>query len=426
MGSGFRPLGMPVKSQFEEYSTAAAVVPDVIAVRKQLEILLAHPLFAHSKRYPVLLKYTVEQTLQGNADSLKERTIGVEAFGRDPSYDVNLDPVVRTTAAEVRKKLVQYYYNPEHADKLIIEFPVGCYVPSFREPEPRQATARLNPGTMPTPSSPNTATSLPLRPVVHPALWFTRLSSHWRIGLAVSLLVLVLASLSFFHMRLQKRPSEIERFWQPTAETPGNITYCLGQTGSLTNSTGGKQASSSLKNSLNISDVTTLARSIGMFTRKNGAFRVVLASEVGLAQLREGPFVLIGAFDNSWTLRITENLPFGFVAGSGVGNIVDRRSGHRQTWTSISSVSGAGFAKDYAILARIHDNVTGQPVIVLAGISAEGTAAAGEVVSNPEFFKSVLQKAPPDWDQRNLEAIIETSVLDGQPGPPKVVTVVSW
>ena len=52
-------------------------------------------LFTHSKRYPVLLAYTVEQSLDGNASELKERTIGVEAFGREPNYDVNLDPVVR-------------------------------------------------------------------------------------------------------------------------------------------------------------------------------------------------------------------------------------------------------------------------------------------------------------------------------------------
>src|ERR1700686_4449883 len=103
-------------------------------VREQLRRLVAHPLFTNSKRYPVLLTYTVEQTLLGNAGDLKERTIGIEAFGREPSYDVNLDPVVRTTAAEVRKRLSQYYYNPDHARELVIELPVGSYVPSFREP----------------------------------------------------------------------------------------------------------------------------------------------------------------------------------------------------------------------------------------------------------------------------------------------------
>jgi hypothetical protein len=59
----------------------------------------------------VLLAYTVEQTLLGNASELKERTIGVEAFGREPDYDVDLDPIVRTTAVEVQKQLAQYYYR---------------------------------------------------------------------------------------------------------------------------------------------------------------------------------------------------------------------------------------------------------------------------------------------------------------------------
>src|SRR5271154_1602669 len=110
------------------------IIPNAVLVREQLNRLLAHPLFANSKRYPVFLAYTVEQTLLGNAGELKERTIGVEAFGREPNYDVNLDPVVRTTAAEVRKRLIQYYYNTDHFGELIVELSVGSYVPSFRDP----------------------------------------------------------------------------------------------------------------------------------------------------------------------------------------------------------------------------------------------------------------------------------------------------
>src|SRR5580692_6923412 len=125
---------MLLSSQSEEELNRAGYTPPPVAVREQLNRLLAHSLFTNSKRYPVLLAYTVEQTLLGNASELKERTIGVEAFGREPDYDVNLDPVVRTTAAEVRKRLSQYYYNPDHAKELIIELPVGSYVPSFREP----------------------------------------------------------------------------------------------------------------------------------------------------------------------------------------------------------------------------------------------------------------------------------------------------
>jgi len=96
---------------------------DAGQVREQLQRLLGHPLFANSKRYPALLAYAVEQTLLGNASELKERSIGVEVFGRTPSYDANSDPVVRITAGEVRKRLTQYYYDPTHRCELIIELP---------------------------------------------------------------------------------------------------------------------------------------------------------------------------------------------------------------------------------------------------------------------------------------------------------------
>src|SRR6202521_4767560 len=125
-------------SQSEREPRGREFIPNATLVREQLNRLLVHPLFMNSKRYPVLLAYTVDQALLGNAGNLKERTIGVEAFGREPNYDVNLDPVVRTTAAEVRKRLIQYYYNPDHAGELVIELPLGSYVPSFRESASRQ------------------------------------------------------------------------------------------------------------------------------------------------------------------------------------------------------------------------------------------------------------------------------------------------
>ena len=94
------------------------------------------PSFANSKRYPVLLAYTVEETLKGNGAELKERSIGIEVFGRSPSYDANADPVVRITAGEVRKRLMQYYYDSAHDGEVVLELPVGSYVPLFHLAEP--------------------------------------------------------------------------------------------------------------------------------------------------------------------------------------------------------------------------------------------------------------------------------------------------
>ena len=90
-------------------------------VRSQLEKIVSDGRFAASKRYPGLLRYIVEQTLADNEENLKERTLGVEVFHRPPDYDTNLDPVVRLCAAEVRKRLAQYYQSPARGDELRIE-----------------------------------------------------------------------------------------------------------------------------------------------------------------------------------------------------------------------------------------------------------------------------------------------------------------
>ena len=107
---------------------------DAPQIQAQLERILANPLFKNSKRYPNLLRYVVEQTLDGHPGELKERTLGIEVFGRDPDYDTNLDPVVRTTAAEIRKRLAQYYQEPNHETELRIDLPLGSYAARFQAP----------------------------------------------------------------------------------------------------------------------------------------------------------------------------------------------------------------------------------------------------------------------------------------------------
>jgi hypothetical protein len=394
--------------------------PSAAAVREQLKRLLAHPLFTNSKRYPVLLAYTVEQTLLGHANELKERTIGVEAFGREPSYDVNLDPVVRTTAAEVRKRLIQYYYNTDHAGELIIELPLGSYVPSFREPVLPQA------GIQPEVTSSEKSEivsqdSLPAEIVPTSAM----LMRQWMV-IAASLLVALAIGFGVGHIRFSVRPSNMERFWEPITATSNRVTYCLGQPIDAVDRERTTPNGMPLYGRLDVSDVITLARSIVPLVPRNGAFRVVSDSDIGFAQLREGPFVLIGAFDNVWTMRITQDLPFGFEYDSQIRRLVDRKSASKRSWTLEWQVPYTKLAKDYAIVARIQDNVTGQPVIILAGILGEGTEAASEVVFNPAYLDEMLKKAPKNWDQLNLEAVIETNVIEGHAGPPTVLAVETW
>ena len=75
-----------------EESAGLEITPEMIRV--QLDLLVRDEVFCSSKRSVKFLTYVVEQTLTGSADQIKERTIGVEVFGRKPSYDTNLDHIV--------------------------------------------------------------------------------------------------------------------------------------------------------------------------------------------------------------------------------------------------------------------------------------------------------------------------------------------
>src|SRR6185369_7192253 len=175
------------------------------AVREQLERILAHPLFSHSKRYPLLLRWVVEKALEGRAGQLKERTLGVEVFSRDPDYDTNTDPVVRITAGEIRKRIAQYYHEPGRETELRIDLPCGTYVPEFHRPAalllpdpPALVPPALEvlpqvpprPRASRRPFSPVYLTALALPPVVWLAIWVFSITS-------------------------------IDRFWQPFWDTPG-------------------------------------------------------------------------------------------------------------------------------------------------------------------------------------------------------------
>ena len=216
---------MPGPSKSIQELEQSQSAPDAAAIRLQLERLLIHPLFANSKRYPALLGYVVEQTLLGNASELKERSIGIEVFGRSPSYDANADPVVRITAGEVRKRLSQYYYDSSHAGELVIELPIGSYVPLVRSQEQAASPVELESiAAIPEPTVP----ALPVLPG-QPQTSIAQPRPHqpWRIRWLVAALFVVLSGALGLGIGLRYRvapapanppsnpQSNIDRFWAP-------------------------------------------------------------------------------------------------------------------------------------------------------------------------------------------------------------------
>lgn len=104
--------------------------PTPEAINGQLRRILASEDFQASARLKRLLEFLVLETLEGRGDDLKAYTIALGVFGRDPSFDPQVDPTVRVEAGKLRSKLERYYYI-NNDDPIRIDVPKGRYVPSF-------------------------------------------------------------------------------------------------------------------------------------------------------------------------------------------------------------------------------------------------------------------------------------------------------
>ena len=116
------------------------------AVVEALERLLASSVFRRAERSSSLLRFLVEQTLDGRADRLKEYTLGAEGLGRGDAFDPRADPVVRAEASRLRTRLDQYYESLGQSDPIRITLTKGSYVPQF---VPRTTLATVEPAARP-------------------------------------------------------------------------------------------------------------------------------------------------------------------------------------------------------------------------------------------------------------------------------------
>lgn len=379
-------------------------------VREQLNRVLQSPAFQNSRRYPNLLRFVVEQTLEGQEDALKERLLGIEVFHRAPDYDTNQDPVVRLSAAEVRKRLALYYQNPAHEHELTIGLHPGSYIPVFRPPK------------LP---APILTEAVPLStPAINP-----NRRRHWRLAAGIAAGVIVATVLGSYFLL---RSSTVDQFWSPVLASPARVLMCVGSpdtvNGALQASTAPSTVQEDLFHSgrLSIANVATLAHVGGVLENRHKTFRLVLASQANFPELREGPVILVGALDNSWTMRLTQSLRYGFAMDADSMFIVDHKNPSAKNWTVPLKHPLSSQTEDFAIIARYHDTTLDQPVVLAAGLSREGTEAAGVLLSNPGFLKSLLGKAPRDWKTVNLEAVLQTQVIDGHPGASRILAVEYW
>ncbi len=435
------------------------------SVLRELKAILNSPTFQPSKRGQQFLSYVVHHSLDGNHDRLKERTIGVDLFQRPVGYATGDDPVVRVQAGEVRRRLEQYYQANPNSTEVRIELHVGSYTPEFkwvRHEEQVDQVPSPQAGVESQESTHRVANGEELPPAdAHlPAAAGRDQGRHkWlrsavpAVGL-VLLAALVLTGSSIYRARTQN--SILQKFWAPALSSPEPILICLakpavyrpsvklyqrhsknpevflGQFARLTQKPelgpDDKLTWSDMEEypdyGLASGDVYTaigLSSLFGQIGKKN---QVRIGGDYSFEDLRSSPAVVIGAFNNRWTMQLTSTLHFRFV-DEGNESLIREEGPSGKRWRSKDDANGKAI-EDYAVVTRLLNSTTGQFVVVAAGIKSYGTQAAGEFVSNPQYLQAAFKTISPGWEGKNVQFVLRTTVTDGLPSPPEIAGVYVW
>jgi len=179
---------------------------------------------------------------------------------------------------------------------------------------------------------------------------------------------------------------------------------------------------------LNLADSTVLARVAGILQSRNKNYSVHGETDTTFSDLATGPSVLIGSFNNDWTIRLSDQLRFHFEMDHDAGEqwIVDRQKPDEKIGARKVGLAAPDNTEAYAIISRVRDPSTGQTVVALAGVSTNGTAAAGTFISDPRYLEEFARIAPRNWQNENLEIVIAAPIVDGSLGPPHVVSSYVW
>ncbi len=422
----FDPAEQSMAADSPEFGHTAQSEPDADEVREQLSRLLANPFFSHSKRFPAFLRFVVEQTLAGESENIKERTLGIEIFGRDAEYDTASDPIVRVTAAEIRKRVAQYYQDPPHARELRIDLPSGSYIPQFRWPRGANDSA-LNEGEPA--AAEEIATAQPRR---HPA----KAARHSHAMLVIACFAVGLLSVATVLLWQATHRSAMDFFWRPVLASNDPVLLCLAdqlQYSSIALRNAADPAHQVILNdrltAIVVDDVYATVKVAGVLQSNGKQYSLKGEGATNLEDLRNGPTVFIGAFDNAWTLRLTNTLRYHFANNAEMTkmSIVDSQSPSQTQWVLDRSIQMAtNNYRDYAIIARFTDTNTGKLAVVVAGIARGGTIAAGEFLTDAGDLAQLQRAALAAGDKKNMEVVLSTQIIDGEPGSPKMEAAYFW
>lgn len=359
------------------------------AVLAELDRILSSQFFRSSQRSQEFLRHIV--TYADVPSELKERTIGVAVFGRPADYETGVDAIVRVKAIDLRKRLAQYNITADPERSVRIELQAGSYQPkiSYRKglevaEIPASPVAAEEPITGAQPSK-ITRTPMPQK---------VPSKGRWIAWTAVSMMLLIPLAVAVCAM--VKSPTE--RFIKPFVDSAGQPIICLSHPNAY---------NLSLETVKKKGDAPIAFKLREMLLRRGRIPRLSVAADLTTEDLQNSPVILLGGpHHNHWTAALTQNLRFSFQMVDKRPRITDRQDPSRY-WED-SDQNDERSADDYVIITRLLATRNTQPVLCIAGLRAQGTITGARIVFDEKALRQVLRYAPDDWDQKNMQLVLQT------------------
>ncbi len=404
---------------------------DAVAVRKELSRILESEYFARSERCRAFLSYVVSQALEGRSDQLTERTIGINVFAKPATYDTGEDAIVRVRANEVRKRLALCYAEQPGPAGVEIHLPAGSYVPDFRSRAGRSRGSEALP---------------------HPASTTSRRFLAPKV-LAAVLSVSCLPTAIAFMLWPASTETLLEEFWAPILDNAHPVIICLanptvfGVSGRMKEEltrlgpTASRKPLSLLysptpdastdlypipQQYVGIGDAHAVAALCGLFGGWAKPVKMRIGNDLSFAELRGQPTVLLGAFNNRWTMHMTSQLRFRFHTDQSGGWKIDDRQQSDRHWRPPNLRRDGKTSEDFLLVSRVVDPSSQATVMAAAGVTQYGTRAAGEFLTSPDLLREALSQIPDEHRDRNLQFLLSVDIVDETPGRPRLLAIHWW
>jgi hypothetical protein len=422
----------------------------VQALRVHLDELAEGAAFRGSHRSQQFLRHVIEKLFQGSVDQLKERTIGIELFHRPPSYDTGEDAIVRVTASDVRRRLLQHYGRYGETSRFRILLPPGSYVPEI-ECTPLPAAAP-NPPPPPLPPVGSDKPSLTEQASSSEAL--IRPRTGWYLIAAVVALGIFsgITALAFHPWRSSVTAADVLP-WKAIFR-PGHPVQLITSDPSfehLQELTGSDISVSDYANRRYVSNPQTLAPAQQQFYQfylyaDNAAavdtpiavniarlapasvpINVRSARTLRVADMQTGDsLILIGSpRSNPWFNFFENQLDFRFAFSKDLNQEIIQNIHPMPGELATYSPTARGFAtgESFAIIALVQNpNQSGQ-VLLLAGADGEGTEAAGHLVTDLPHLQRAMEfcQIPSEAQLQNFELLVRLHTMAGSPSSVDMV-----